>query len=98
MICSLVLVVVVGEGIVIQIAVLQALDLSALDTLHAALSFLGSLELFLGLLLALTDTVGREVVRFPKAWHSGLHLSVALLTVNEPLFGRQSSKRTTGWR
>src|SRR5699024_8323384 len=53
--------VVVGKGVVVQIAVLQALGLPALDTLHAALPFLGGLALFLGLPLALADTAGHEV-------------------------------------
>ena len=56
---------------------------AALDTLHAALPFLGGLALFLGLPLALADTAGHEVARFPKAWHNGLPLAAALLTVNE---------------
>ena len=34
---------------------------AALDTLHAALPFLGGLALFLGLPLALADTAGHEV-------------------------------------
>ena len=38
-----VLAVVVGKGVVLEIAVLQALCLSAFDTLHAALPFFSSL-------------------------------------------------------
>ena len=41
------------------------------------------LALFLGFPLALADTAGHEVARFPKAWHNGLPLAAALLTVNE---------------
>ena len=78
-----ILAVVVGKGVVVQIAVLQALGLPALDTLHAALPFLGGLTLFLSLPLALADTAGHEVAGFPKAWHNGLPLAAALLTVNE---------------
>ena len=78
-----ILAVVVGKGVVVQIAVLQALGLSALDALHAALPFLGGLALFLGLPLALADTARHEVARFPKAWHNGLPLAAALFTVNE---------------
>ena len=78
-----ILAVVVGKGVVVQIAVLQALGLPALDTLHAALPFLGGLALFLGLPLALADTAGHEVAGFPKAWHNGLPLAAAPLTVNE---------------
>jgi hypothetical protein len=77
------LAVVVGKGVVIEIAVLQALCLSAFDTLHAALPFLGGFALFLGLPLALADTAGHEVAWFSKAWHNGLPLAAALLTVNE---------------
>ena len=80
-----VLAVVVGKGVVIEIAVLQALCLSAFDTLHAALPFFSSLALFLGLLLALADAAGHEVAWFSKAWHNGLPLSAAFLTVNEPV-------------
>jgi hypothetical protein len=50
---------------------------------HAALPFLGSHALFLDLPLALADTAGHEVAGFPKAWHNGLPLAAALLTVNE---------------
>ena len=80
-----VLAVVVGKGVVIEIAVLQALCLSAFDTLHAALPFFSSLALFLGLLLALADAAGHEVAWFSKAWHNGLPLAAAFLTVNEPV-------------
>jgi hypothetical protein len=66
-----------------QIAVLQALGLPAFDTLHAALPFLGGLAPFLGLPLTLADTAGHEVARFPKAWHNGLPLAAAFLTVDE---------------
>ena len=62
---------------------MQALCLSAFDTLHAALPFFSSLALFLGLPLALADTAGHEVAWFSKAWHNGLPLAAALLTVNE---------------
>ena len=75
--------IVVGKGVVVQIAVLQALGLPALDTLHAALPFLGGLALFLGLPLALADTAGHEIARFPKARHNGLALAAALLAVDE---------------
>ena len=75
--------VVVGKGVVVQIAVLQALGLPALDALHAALPFLGGLALFLGLPLTLADTAGHEVAGFPKAWHNGLPLAAAFLTVDE---------------
>ena len=78
-----ILAVVVGKGVVVQIAVLQSLGLPALDTLHTALPFLSSLALFLGLPLALADTAGHEVARFSEAWHNGLPLAAALLTVNE---------------
>ena len=61
----------------------QEYDAAGLDALHAALPFLGGLALFLGLPLALADTAGHEVARFPKAWHNGLPLAAALLTVNE---------------
>ena len=44
-----ILAVVVGKGVVVQIAVLQALGLPAPDTLHAALPFLGGSALFLSL-------------------------------------------------
>ena len=52
-------------------------------TLHAALPFFSSLALFLGLPLALADTAGHEVAWFSKAWHNGLPLSAAFLTVDE---------------
>ncbi len=78
-----ILAVVVGKGVVVQIAILQALGFPALDTLHAALTFLGGLALFLCLPLALADTAGHEVAGFPKAWHNSLPLAAVLLTVNE---------------
>ena len=74
---------VAGEGVVVQIAVLQAQGFPALDTLHVALPFLGGLALFLGLTLALADTAWHEVARFPKAWYNSLPLAAAPLTVNE---------------
>ena len=64
-----VLAVVVGKGVVIEIAVLQALCLSAFDTLHAALPFFSSLALLLSLPLALADAVRHKVAGFPEAWH-----------------------------
>ena len=75
--------VIVGKGVVIEITVLQALGLPALDPLHAALPFFSSLALLLSLLLALADAAGHEVAWFSKAWHNGLPLAAALLTVNE---------------
>ena len=75
--------VVVGKGVVIEIAVLQALCLSAFDTLHAALPFFSSLALLLSLPLALADAARHKVAGFPKAWHNGLPLAAAFLTVNE---------------
>ena len=45
----------------------------------------GGLALFLGLPLTLADTAGHEVAGFPKAWHNGLPLAAAFLTVNEPV-------------
>ena len=78
-----ILAVVVGKGVVVQIAVLQALGLPALDALHAALPFFSSLALLLSLPLALADAAGHEVAWFSKAWHNGLPLAAALLTVNE---------------
>ena len=80
-----VLAVVVGKGVVIEIAVLQALCLSAFDTLHAALPFFSSLALLLSLPLALADAARHKVAGFPKAWHNGLPLAAAFLTVNEPV-------------
>jgi hypothetical protein len=74
---------IVEVPVVIEIAVLQALCLSAFDTLHAALPFFSSLALLLSLPLTLADTAGHEVAGFPKAWHNGLPLAAALFTVNE---------------
>jgi len=75
--------VVVGKGVVIEITVLQALGLPALDPLHAALPFFSSLALLLSLLLALADAARHKVAGFPKAWHNGLPLATAFLTVDE---------------
>ena len=63
----------------------KALCLSAFDTLHAALPFFSSLALLLSLPLTLADTAGHKVAGFPKAWHNGLPLAAAFLTVNEPI-------------
>ena len=60
---------VAGEGVVVQIAVLQAQGFPALDTLHVALPFLGGLALFLGLPLTLADTTGTEADRFSSCRH-----------------------------
>ena len=78
-----VLPVIIGKCVVIQITVLQALGLPALDALHAALPFFSSLALLFSLLLALADAVRHKVAGFPKAWHNGLPLSAAFLTVDE---------------
>jgi len=64
---------------------LQALCLSAFDTLHAALPFFSSLALLLSLPLALADAARHKVAGFPEAWHNGLPLAAAFLTVNEPV-------------
>ena len=65
-----ILAVVVGKGVVVQIAVLQALGLPALDTLHAALPFLGSLA---------------ALIRFMRAAHSGQYLARLEPGVNSAL-------------
>ena len=62
---------------------MQSLRFPALDTLHAALAFLGGLSLFLGLPLALADTPRHEVAGFPEVRHNGLALALALLTVDQ---------------
>ena len=54
------------------IHILQALCLSAFDTLHTALPFFSSLALLLSLPLALADAVRHKVAGFPEAWHNGL--------------------------
>ena len=78
-----VLPVIIGKCVVVQITVLQALGLSAFDALHAALPFFGSLALLLSLPLALADAARHKVAGFPKAWHNGLPLATAFLTVDE---------------
>src|SRR5699024_388000 len=78
-----ILAVVVGKGVVVQIAVLHALGLPALDTLHAALPFLGGFALFFGLPLSLADPSWHESAVFHKACLNCLALPATPLTVNE---------------
>ena len=78
-----ILAVVVGEGVAVEVAVLEALGLAPLDALHALAAFLGLLTAAFRLLLAGADTAGLETAALERVGYDCLPGASALAAMNK---------------